>query len=160
MENSVPHLVPQLLHIVDLLQGNHGGCETVAQLGQQHSIPEVLLQLHGGRKLLLQAGLHPAEGTRAREHLLTRSDSPRSSFSHRTFPASPLSSLCLPCLLWLLYSQFPFAHCLAVPTFSHAAAHTCPGQSSAPTDPRKSPLTDPKPAHLRWGLTRFISYVI
>lgn len=69
VETSVPHLVPQLLHIVDLLQGNHRGCKTVAQLGQQHSVPEVLLQLHGRRKLLLQAGLHPAEGTRAREHL-------------------------------------------------------------------------------------------
>lgn len=33
----------------------------MAQLGQQHPVPEALLQLHGGGQLLLQAGLHPAE---------------------------------------------------------------------------------------------------
>ena len=37
----------------------------MAQLGQEHSVPEALLQLHWGRQLLLQAGLHPAESMRA-----------------------------------------------------------------------------------------------
>lgn len=60
---TVPHLVPQLLHIIDLLEGHHRRGEAVAQLGQQHPVAEALLQLHWGRKLLLQAGLHPAVST-------------------------------------------------------------------------------------------------
>lgn len=73
--------------MIDLLQGNHRGCKTVAQLGQQHSVPEALLQLHRGRKLLLQAGLHPAE---SREKLLTPSGKPQ-HFIPTTRPSLPPS---------------------------------------------------------------------
>lgn len=95
VELSLPYLIPQLLRIIDLLQGNHSRCKTVAQLGQQYSVPEALLQLHRGRKLLLQAGFHPAESARAGECL-----SPAPPWAERglqvlpqLLPYSPLPSL-------------------------------------------------------------------
>lgn len=53
------HLVTRLLAVVDLLEGDGARGEEVAQLGQVNAIPEPLLQLRGGRQLLVQTGLHP-----------------------------------------------------------------------------------------------------
>lgn len=53
------HLVTRLLAVVDLLEGDGPRGEEVAQFGQIDAVPEPLLQLCGGRQLLVQTGLHP-----------------------------------------------------------------------------------------------------
>jgi len=58
------HLVARLLAVVDLLQGDGFRGEEVAQFGQIDAVPKPLLQLRGGRQLLVQTRLYPsAENT-------------------------------------------------------------------------------------------------
>ncbi len=54
------HLVPRLLAVVDLLEGDSARGEEVTELGKIDAVPEPLLQLCGGRQLLVQTGLHPS----------------------------------------------------------------------------------------------------
>lgn len=54
------HLVTRLLAVVDLLEGDGLRGEEVAQFGQIDAVSKPLLQLCGGRQLLIQTGLHPS----------------------------------------------------------------------------------------------------
>lgn len=58
---SVSHLISLLLWVKDLLQGHGSGSEAVSQFGQYDPVPQRLLQLGGGGKLLPQTRLHPPE---------------------------------------------------------------------------------------------------
>lgn len=57
-------LVSLLLGVIDLLQGDDVGSESMTQFSKNDSVPQRLLQLSGCRKLLLQTRLHPPEQVR------------------------------------------------------------------------------------------------
>ena len=63
------HLVTRLLAVVDLLEGDGVRGEEVSQFGQIDAVPEPLLQLRGGRQLLVQTGLHPSARRGERMHV-------------------------------------------------------------------------------------------
>ena len=64
-----PHLVSRLLTVVDLLQRHRVRGEEVAQLGQVDAVAKPLLQLRGGRQLLVKTRLHPPAGATQQEPL-------------------------------------------------------------------------------------------
>ena len=53
------NLESRLVFVVDLLQRHVLGAHEVSQLGQEDAIAQALLQLGGGRQLLVDARLHP-----------------------------------------------------------------------------------------------------
>lgn len=59
---TVANLVARLLAVVDLLQRDGARCKEVSQFGQVDAVPKPLLQLRGGRELLVQTRLHPPVG--------------------------------------------------------------------------------------------------
>lgn len=54
-------LVSKLLRVVDLLQRDGVRGEAMTQFGKNDAVPQRLLQLRGGRKLLSETRLHPPE---------------------------------------------------------------------------------------------------
>ena len=53
------NLESRLVFVVDLLQRHVLGAHEVSKLGQEDAIAQTLLQLGGGRQLLVDARLHP-----------------------------------------------------------------------------------------------------
>lgn len=64
------YLISELFWVIDLLHGDGCGSESVAQLSENDSVSQRLLQLSGSRKLLPQTRLHPPEKTNRKSDVI------------------------------------------------------------------------------------------